>query len=66
MGPEPTSSVYSAFADSTLAEFDIVQGFVHGTDIIDIAGIDANVAKKGDQAFAFGGQNSGVLANSVT
>jgi hypothetical protein len=36
------------------------------TDIIDISGIDANASKNGNQAFAFGGQNSGVLANSVT
>jgi Ca2+-binding RTX toxin-like protein len=58
--------VYSAFTDSTPAAFDIIQGFVHGTDIIDIAGIDANTAKKGDQAFSFAGQNSAVVANSVT
>ena len=34
--------------------------------MIDIAAIDANAAKKSSQAFAFAGQNSGVVANSVT
>jgi len=34
--------------------------------MIDIAAIDANAAKNGNQAFAFAGQNSGVVANSVT
>ena len=58
--------VYSAFADSTLAQLDVIQDFVHGADMIDIAAIDANAAKKGNQAFAFAGQNSGVVANSVT
>lgn len=58
--------VFSAFADSTIAKFDVVQDFVHGTDMIEIALIDANASKKGDQAFAFAGQNSSVVANSVT
>ncbi|MFK4624010.1 Ca2+-binding RTX toxin-like protein [Bradyrhizobium diazoefficiens] len=58
--------VFSAFADSTIANFDIVQGFVHGIDMIDIAGIDANASKKGDQAFVFAGQNSSAIANSAT
>ena len=58
--------VYSAFADSTPAQLDVIQDFVHGADMIDIAAIDANAAKNGNQAFAFAGQNSGVVANSVT
>jgi Ca2+-binding RTX toxin-like protein len=58
--------VYSALGDSTPAAFDIIQDFVHGTDKIDLGDIDANASKKGDQAFAFAGQNSGVVANSVT
>jgi Ca2+-binding RTX toxin-like protein len=58
--------VFSAVVDSTPAAFDIVQDFVHGTDKIDIAGIDANASTKGDQAFAFAGQNSGAVAKSVT
>jgi Ca2+-binding RTX toxin-like protein len=58
--------VYSAVADSTLAQLDVIQDFIHAADTIDIATIDANAAKKGDQAFAFGGQNSSVIANSVT
>ena len=45
--------VYSALADSTFVNFDIIQDFMHGTDIIDIAGIDASASKKGGQAFAF-------------
>ncbi|WP_161495099.1 M10 family metallopeptidase C-terminal domain-containing protein [Bradyrhizobium canariense] len=58
--------VFSAFADSTPAELDIVQGFVHGIDKIDLAGIDANASQNGNQAFAFAGQTSGAVANSVT
>ena len=53
--------VYSAFADSTLTQLDVIQDFVHGTDMIDIAGIDASAAKNGNQAFTFA-----VVANSVT
>ena len=40
--------------------------FVHGTDIIDLWAIDANTSAGGNQAFAFGGQNANVVANSVT
>ena len=65
-GPGRDGFVFSAFADSAPAEFDVVQDFVHGTDKIDIAGIDANTSQNGNQAFVFAGQNSGVVANSVT
>ena len=58
--------LYSAFADSTLAQLDVIQDFIHAADMIDIAAIDANAAKKSNQAFAFAGKNSDVVANSVT
>ncbi|WP_314962302.1 LamG-like jellyroll fold domain-containing protein [Bradyrhizobium cosmicum] len=57
---------FSASADSAPAQFDILQDFVHGTDKIDIAAIDANASQNGNQAFSFAGQNSSVVANSVT
>lgn len=58
--------VFNALADSTPAGFDVVQDYVHGIDKIDVVGIDANTSKNGNQTFAFAGQNSGVVANSVT
>ncbi|WP_439400287.1 calcium-binding protein (plasmid) [Bradyrhizobium sp. PMVTL-01] len=65
-GAGADSFVFSALADSTSAAFDIVQDFVHGADKIDLGAIDANVAKNGNQAFAFAGQSSDAVANSVT
>lgn len=58
--------VFNALADSTPAAFDIVQDYVHGMDKIDVVGIDANTSRNGNQTFAYAGQNSGVVANSVT
>ncbi|UPK26632.1 beta strand repeat-containing protein [Bradyrhizobium sp. 195] len=58
--------VFSAFADSTPTEFDIIQDFLHGTDKIDLRGIDANTTTAIDDTFAFPGQNTAVVANSVT
>ena len=65
-GAGADSFVFSAVADSTLAQLDVIHDFVDGADMIDIAAIDANAAKNGNQAFAFAGQNGGVVANSVT
>ena len=56
----------SAVTDSTSLNSDHVQDFVHGTDIIDFSAIDANLSKKGDQAFGFSGSNNKAVANSVT
>ena len=58
--------VFSALADSAPGTPDRITDFVHGTDIIDFSAIDANTSASGDQAFAFGGQNANVVANSVT
>ena len=58
--------VFSALADSAPGTPDLVTDFVHGTDIIDLSAIDANTSSSGNQAFAFGGQNANVVANSVT
>jgi hypothetical protein len=35
-------------------------------DTIDLSAIDAATRKSGDQAFAFAGENTSVVANSVT
>ena len=58
--------VFTALAHSTPSASDIITDFVTGSDIIDFSTIDANTSKGGNQAFAFGGQNANVVANSVT
>jgi hypothetical protein len=45
---------------------DLITDFVTDSDIFDFSTIDANASKGGNQAFAFGGQNANVVANSVT
>jgi Ca2+-binding RTX toxin-like protein len=57
--------LFTAIADSSPKATDTITDFVHGVDIIDLSAIDASKAN-GDQAFAFAGNNSNVLANSVT
>ena len=58
--------VFAALKDSTPATPDTIIDFVHGQDSFDFSAIDANTKAKGDQAFAFGGHNAIVVANSVT
>jgi Ca2+-binding RTX toxin-like protein len=58
--------LFTAATDSTPSAPDIINDFVHGADNIDFSAIDANSKAKGDQAFAFAGPNSSVVANSVT
>jgi Ca2+-binding RTX toxin-like protein len=60
--------LFTATADSSPSAQDLITDFVHGVDIIDFSAIDANTSSNagGDQAFSFGGQNSNVVANSVT
>jgi Ca2+-binding RTX toxin-like protein len=58
--------VFTALAHSTPSASDLITDFVTGLDIIDFSTIDANTSKGGNQAFAFGGQNANVVANSVT
>src|SRR5207237_7278551 len=55
-------------SDSSPSAPDLITDFVHGVDIIDLSAIDANTSSNagGNQAFSFGGQNSNVVANSVT
>ena len=53
---------------SNAANADVIAGFVSGTDKIGLAAIDAitQAGNKGDQDFLWGGENSNVVANSVT
>jgi Ca2+-binding RTX toxin-like protein len=59
--------VFAAAPDSRPNAPDVIVDFEHG-DSIDLTAIDANTSHnaKGDQAFGFGGQNSSVVANTVT
>jgi Ca2+-binding RTX toxin-like protein len=47
---------------------DTINGFISGTDLIDLSAIDADENDPGNQDFAWGGQKAGpfVQANSVT
>jgi len=58
--------VFTALAHSTPNASDLITDFVTGSDIFDFSTIDANTSKGGNQAFAYGGQNANVVANSVT
>jgi hypothetical protein len=60
--------LFTASADSSPSAPDLITDFVHGVDIIDFSAIDANTSSNatGNQAFSFAGQNSNVVANSVT
>ena len=49
-----------------MAAPDTIVEFIQGEDVIDFSSIDANSSRRGDQAFADGGENSSVVANSVT
>ena len=57
-----------AVTDSAPAASDFIWDFIHGEDKLDFSAIDANTSPKakGDQAFLFGGEDSHVVANSVT
>jgi Ca2+-binding RTX toxin-like protein len=60
--------LFTATADSSPSAPDLITDFVHGVDTIDFSAIDANTSSNagGDQAFSFAGQNSNVVANSVS
>jgi Ca2+-binding RTX toxin-like protein/type III secretion system FlhB-like substrate exporter len=60
--------LFTATADSSPNAPDLITDFVHGVDRINLSAIDANTSPNaiGDQAFVFAGQNSNVVANSVT
>jgi Ca2+-binding RTX toxin-like protein len=59
---------FSAITDSPVASSDLISGFIHGTDVVDLRDIDARTqsGNTGDQAFLFAGQNASVVANSIT
>jgi Ca2+-binding RTX toxin-like protein len=65
-GPGSDRFVLTAVSDSTVAAPDTIVGFGHGEDLIDLSSIDANSNQGGDQAFAFGGENTTVVTNGVT
>jgi Ca2+-binding RTX toxin-like protein len=65
-GPGSDRFVFTAVSDSTVAAPDTIVGFVHGEDLIYFSSIDANASRRGDQAFAFGGENTSVVTNGVT
>ena len=52
-------------SESTAAARDLILDFTPGADRIDLATIDARPGGA-DNAFAFAGQNAGVVARSVT
>lgn len=49
---------YLATSESTSASRDVITDFVHGTDIINLASIDAKTTVAGDQAFSFIGTSA--------
>jgi Ca2+-binding RTX toxin-like protein len=66
-GPGADRFVFTALTDSPVSTPDIITDFLHGTDVFDLSAVDANSSIKKDQAFAFfAGEDSNVIANSVT
>ncbi len=58
---------YNAISDSTPDDPDTISGFDAIEDIIDVSDIDANVLTDvDDEAFLYGGNNTEVVANSIT
>ena len=59
--------LFTATTDSNPSAADLIADFLHGVDILDFSAIDANTSSTSrNQAFSFAGQNSNVVANSVT
>lgn len=59
--------VFVAVTDSTVAAPDVISGFQHGVDKIDLSAIDANTATPAvDDAFTFGGHDANTAAHGVT
>lgn len=65
-GPGADRFVFTALTDSPVSAPDIITDFLHGADVFDLSAVDANSSIKKDQAFAFVGEDSNVIANSVT
>jgi Ca2+-binding RTX toxin-like protein len=62
-GPGRDRYVFGDITDSPRSVFtcDLIIDFTPGEDLIDLAGIDADETKPGDQAFAFGGSQAGQI-----
>ena len=58
--------IFNAIGHSAPGAFDTITDFLHLTDIINLSAIDARTGANGNQAFAYGGQTAGAVANSVT
>ncbi|MDX8482956.1 cadherin-like domain-containing protein [Mesorhizobium sp. VK24D] len=58
--------IFKAIADSNSSNWDTLNDLQHGADKIDVSAIDANASAGGNQAFAFGGQNTSVVGHSLT
>jgi Ca2+-binding RTX toxin-like protein len=58
--------LFAAVTYSTVSASDTITDFVHGQDRISLSAIDADPSVALDQAFGFGGNNSNVVAHSVT
>jgi len=56
---------YNSISESTPADPDVITNYKSDDDLIDFSDIDAIIGD-GDEAFAFGGNDSAVLANSIT
>jgi Ca2+-binding RTX toxin-like protein len=65
-GPGSDRLGFTAVTDSTVAAPDTIVDFIQGEDVIDFSSIDANTSPRGDQASAFGGENTSVVTNGVT
>ncbi len=58
--------VFTAVADSQFGDGgDLIIDFERGVDVIDLAGVDANSALSGDQAFVFAGALGGVAGQAT-
>lgn len=57
---------FADIGESPLGMADIIVGFRHARDKIDLADIDANTGAGGDQSFAWAGKTSNVVAHSLT
>ncbi|HEY8380525.1 MAG TPA: cadherin-like domain-containing protein, partial [Microvirga sp.] len=67
-GADGDTFIFLAVNDSpaAVATRDVITDFTPSSDLINLAGIDANSLVNGNQAFTFGGETSSVLANQVT
>lgn len=57
---------FNAVSDSTAAKRDVLAGFVHGADKIDLSTIDGKAGTAVNDAFLFKGQSTAVTAYSIS